>query len=248
MATAQELVEQGIRAYVEGRLADARLLLEEALQVDAGNSRARSYLLLLPVQAAPSSPTGPSRTMAATGGPGPRSTPVPFPAASATPLPSPWPRPTPVPVAEAHAPPAPEPIPEPDAVPASAPAERPLETPADMALRAPAGPAFDVPVEITGERPLEAPIEPASENPFDLPLETPVDVPVEITGEHPFEAAPQAEYAPSPWDDGPASAPSIILGSEGGLSLDAVAETSISACWSPGQGGPRRRRRTSRSG
>jgi hypothetical protein len=48
VATAQELVEQGIRAYVEGRLEASRRLLEEALRVDPASSRARSYLLLLP--------------------------------------------------------------------------------------------------------------------------------------------------------------------------------------------------------
>lgn len=48
MATAHELVEQGIRAYVEGRLEEARRLLEEALRIDPASARARSYLLLLP--------------------------------------------------------------------------------------------------------------------------------------------------------------------------------------------------------
>jgi hypothetical protein len=37
---------------------------------------------------------------------------------------------------------------------------------------------------------------------------------------------PPADFAPSPWDDGPASAPSILLGAEGGLDLEAVAEKS----------------------
>ena len=278
MATAQELVEQGIRAYVEGRLADARRLLEEALQVDPANSRARSYLLLLPGQPGPSGPVRPSRVMAAAGSPGPRSTPVPFPAATASQLPFVTPRPTPIPVAPPPAAPAPAPVPVP-----GTPRGTEREMVAAMVLGEPApgamaGQPIDVPMEITGERSLEVPLETAVESPFDLPLEAasqgpvglplgtgsanpfdlppeaasghpfdfsleatgeaPVDVPVEITGEHPIEplsqpsepipggAPPQADYAPSPWDDGPASGPAIILGSEGGLDLDAVAEKS----------------------
>jgi hypothetical protein len=116
VATAQDMVEQGIRAYVEGRLEESRLLLEEALQVDPGNSRARSYLLLLPGGLEAGQVVRTART------------------------------PAPLPVAP----------------PASAP-----------------------------------------------PL-----------------AFPEPQYAPSPWDDGPASSPAILLGSEGGLNLEAVAEKS----------------------
>jgi hypothetical protein len=47
MVTVGELVDQGIRAYVEGRLEDARHILDEVLQRDPGNARARSYLILI---------------------------------------------------------------------------------------------------------------------------------------------------------------------------------------------------------
>ncbi|HET9553133.1 MAG TPA: hypothetical protein VFP50_09215 [Anaeromyxobacteraceae bacterium] len=47
METVAQLVDRGIRAYVEGRLDEARRLLEEALAREPGNARARSYLILL---------------------------------------------------------------------------------------------------------------------------------------------------------------------------------------------------------
>jgi tetratricopeptide (TPR) repeat protein len=47
MVTIGELVDQGIRAYVEGRLDDARHILDEVLQRDPANARARSYLILI---------------------------------------------------------------------------------------------------------------------------------------------------------------------------------------------------------
>ncbi len=162
MATAQELVERGIRAYVEGRLDDARRLLEEALQVDPGNSRAQSYLLLLPGGVGRGPAARPPRTVAALGLPRPvsRSTPVAYPAGLATPLSFLVPRPTPEPL----------------------PAVTQAPTPAPTATEPPAP--------------------------------------------SPEPAAPQVDYAPSPWDDGPASGPAIVLGSEGGLDLTAVAEKS----------------------
>ena len=176
MATAQELVERGIRAYVEGRLDDARRLLEEALQVDPGNSRARSYLLLLPGGVGRGPAARPPRTVAAVGLPTPvsRSTPVAYPAGLAAPLPILVPRPTP------------EPLPAVTQVPSPAPNAAPTVAPA--------------------------------------PTVSPT--PTEPPAPSPEPAAPQVDYAPAPWDDGPASGPAIVLGSEGGLDLTAVAEKS----------------------
>jgi tetratricopeptide (TPR) repeat protein len=276
MATAQELVEQGIRAYVEGRLDESRRLLEEALQVDPGNSRARSYLLLLPGGLSSGANNRPSRTMTALGGavPGPRSTPVPFPAARATPLPF---------VAV-----TPAPAPEPPPAPIPDPARTPVTTPALAATPPAPEPllelSVDVPFEITGEhelgQPAPAEVEPLPE-PVPMPWPEPPAAPpgppapsapalleptpgqvalfeptpeppaqLELTPEPPplFDPTPEPvalaptpaapppaplrpveaaiDYAPSPWDAGPASAPSIMLGSEGGLNLDAVAEKS----------------------
>lgn len=46
MAEAGELVERGIRAYMQGRTAEARALFEEALRLAPGNGRAASYLAM----------------------------------------------------------------------------------------------------------------------------------------------------------------------------------------------------------
>ena len=110
MRTVAQLVDQGVRAYVEGRLDEARQLLDEALRREPGNSRARSYSILL--HGGLVSPTQPA---------------------------------------------------------------------------APRGPP------------------PASSAPF---------------------GSEEEDYAPSPWDDGPASGTTIVLDPEGGMDLDAVAEKS----------------------
>jgi tetratricopeptide (TPR) repeat protein len=110
MRTVAQLVDQGVRAYVEGRLDEARRLLDEALEREPANSRARSYSILL--HGGLVSPTQP----------------------------------------------------------------RPPKTPP-----------------------------PASSAPF---------------------GAEEEDYAPSPWDDGPASGTTIVLEAEGGMDLDAVAEKS----------------------
>jgi len=110
MRTVAQLVDQGVRAYVEGRLDEARRLLDEALKREPGNSRARSYSILL--HGGLLSPTQPA---------------------------------------------------------------------------APKGPP------------------PTSSAPF---------------------GADEEDYAPSPWDDGPASGTTIVLDAEGGMDLDAVAEKS----------------------
>lgn len=145
MTSVSQLVDQGVRAYVEGRLDDARRILEEALRRDPGNARARSYLILLhggfpgvaaPAPAAPVEPAvGPDDT---------------------TPLA------TPLPVAVTGAPPR-----------AAAPSPPPALTPP----------------------------------PFEITLDA-------------------EEYAPSPWDQGPAAAATIVLDADGGLDLGAVAEKS----------------------
>jgi tetratricopeptide (TPR) repeat protein len=108
--TVAQLVDLGVRAYVEGRLDEARRLLDEALEREPGNARARSYSILLH------------------GG---------------------------------------------------------LSTPARPAAPTPSAP-------------------PVSSAPF----------------------GSDEEYAPSPWDDGPASGTTIVLEPEGGMDLDAVAEKS----------------------
>jgi tetratricopeptide (TPR) repeat protein len=146
MVPVAQLVDLGVRAYVEGRLEDARRLLEDALRRDPANARARSYLILLHGGLPAASP----------------------PPAATTPAPV-------LPPPPAAAPPAGSPPAAQAAPPGAAPgaAEAPALTPA--------------------------------------PFEVTID---------------EEEYAPSPWDEGPAAAATIVLESDGGLDLGAVADKS----------------------
>lgn len=133
MASPAQLVDQGVRAYVEGRADDARRLLDEALRLEPGNARARSYMILLH-GSLPGIATPVPGTLAAV------SAPAPNPASTPT---STW---------------------------------RPI--PASHGI--PPGP----------------------------------------------QASTASPFAPSPWDDGPAAASTILLSSDGGMDLEAVAEKS----------------------
>lgn len=145
MIPVSQLVDQGVRAYVEGRLDDARRILEEAQRRDPGNARARSYLILLH------------------GG-----------------LPAPAPAPPPGAVGPEDA--------------------TPLATP--------------LPVAVVGPPPRAVGPAPGRE---EAPALTPA----------PFEiAVDDQDYAPSPWDEGPTAAATIVLEPDGGLDLGAVAEKS----------------------
>jgi len=142
MPSVAQLVDQGVRAYVEGRLEDARRILDEALRRDPSSARARSYLILL--HGSLSSVAG-----AGAGAAAPRTGP---------------------------------------AVPAEAPRVEPP----------PAWPEEATPL--------------AEEHPeAQAPFEVTVD---------------DQEYAPSPWDEGPAASATIVLDSDGGMDLDAVSEKS----------------------
>src|SRR5512146_1470659 len=47
MVEVAELIDQGIKAYVSGRVGEALRSFQEVLERDPGNPRARSYLLLI---------------------------------------------------------------------------------------------------------------------------------------------------------------------------------------------------------
>ncbi|BDG05943.1 hypothetical protein [Anaeromyxobacter oryzae] len=132
MRDVAELIDRGIKAYVAGRVGEALRSFQEVLEVDPGNPRARSYLVLIHG-----------------GGPG-------SPGAS-VPLPAP---------------------------------------------RAAAG-AIPLPARAAGAVPLPAPAAAAIE--LDVPLD---------------------DFAPSPWDEGPAAGATFVLEADGGLDLEAVAEKS----------------------
>jgi tetratricopeptide (TPR) repeat protein len=144
-----ELIDRGIKAYLQGRKDDARRAFEEVLRSDPGNARARSYLVLLDGGMTGSSP--------------PAKPPAPAPSA-------------PRPIAAA-APPAAKPA---------------------AAKPAPARTAA---------------------------------------------AESRDDYAPSPWDDGPAAPATFVLDPSGGLDLNAVADKSdlrplVPDAPRPAQGGP----------
>jgi tetratricopeptide (TPR) repeat protein len=98
MVPVAQLVDQGVRAYVEGRLDDARRLLDEVLRRDPSNARARSYLILLHDVAPPPSPTPAPLPIAA-----PRPATAKAPAWGPVPIESTW---TPAPVQPARPAPA----------------------------------------------------------------------------------------------------------------------------------------------
>jgi len=155
MADVAELIDSGIKAYVAGRVGEALRSFQQVLELDPGNPRARSYLLLIHGGAAGLVPEpAPGRAPAQ-----PAGAPVPLPGGGGRPVPSPG------------------------AVP----------LPGSVRGAAPAAP---------GAVPLPAP----------------------GLAEHP--AATQLEFAPSPWDEGPAAAATFVLEPDGGLDLQAVADKS----------------------
>jgi tetratricopeptide (TPR) repeat protein len=134
MADVAELIDQGIKAYVSGRVGEALRSFQQVLELDPGNPRARSYLLLIHGGATGLVPERPA--------------PVPLPGGGVQPVPA-----------------------------------------AEPALR----PAAD-------------------------------EEPVPLPGHH---AATRVEdFAPSPWDEGPAAAATFVLEPGGGLDLQAVADKS----------------------
>ena len=62
MGEAGDLIDRGIRAYMQGRVSEARALFEDALRADPGNVRANSYLVLVRggLENAPAAAPGPS--------------------------------------------------------------------------------------------------------------------------------------------------------------------------------------------
>jgi tetratricopeptide (TPR) repeat protein len=141
MADVAELIDLGIKAYVAGRVGEALRDFQQVLELDPGNPRARSYLLLIHGGAVGLVPEAASRVASAAG-----PAPVPLPGARAVPLPGPAPGAVPLP--------------------------------------GPAGGA-------------------------DHPAATNVE-----------------QFAPSPWDEGPAAGATFVLEPEGGLDLQAVADKS----------------------
>lgn len=94
MADVAELIDQGIKAYVSGRVGEALRSFQQVLELDPGNPRARSYLLLIHGGATGLVPERPS--------------PVPLPGGAVQPM-------APVPAEAPAQPGAPVPLPHPAA-------------------------------------------------------------------------------------------------------------------------------------
>src|SRR5512140_719918 len=134
MAEIADLIDKGIKAYVAGRVGEALRSFQQVLELDPGNPRARSYLLLIHGGAA-------------------------------------------------------------GLVPETAPSQ-----PAHV-----------------GAVPLPSPRDGAA---------VPLPGPAGSTAAPPDVVPADDDFAPSPWDDGPAAAATFVLDPSGGLDLAAVAEKS----------------------
>ncbi len=218
MRPASQLIEQGIKSYTRGQLGEAERFWREALALEPLNDRARAYLDLLQ--------GGPGATGATS-----RATPPPAPGAlspppsRATPPPSPFATPPPV----SHATPVPSPFA------AALPTSYPTPPPASLAY------AISPPIATP---PPEAPSYPAAAAPL-APHPAEGAVPLPAPGEQAAEGAPEAggrttlsDYAPSPWDQGPAEQNAIVLEGEGGLDLATIDEKSDLRPLVPDQGHP----------
>jgi len=240
--TASELMEQGIRAYTRGQLGEAERCWRDVLAVDPQNARAQSYLELLvgklvgtaaaPASAAPVPLPAPAAQPPAPPQPPPRSiAPVPLPApAAAAWMQAPASPPAAV-VGPAAVPPAaavpvavaPEAVPQAAAVPAAVAPEAVPIAPDEFAsfwegdrgeITAPITTEMSLSPEESGDVPWIATLTPSASLPASPSLPAPSD------------RTTLSEYAPSPWDEGPARSPAVVLDDGVGLDFATVSEQS----------------------
>jgi hypothetical protein len=216
--TTADLLERGIRAYTRGALAEAERWWNEALAIDPGNDRARSYLdvLLANGRAAPVPPAAVAAPRGAEGG---RAVPLPAPAtAEPVPLPAPSVAAPPAPASPVGArkgggPSGPVPLPAPPAARAPAPGAAP----------APAAPWMRSPITLAPQQqPPRAPLLAPYEEPPPPVLTKAAAVPAPDREDH----ISVTDYVASPWDEGPASGPAVVLDDGDGLDLASVDEQS----------------------
>jgi hypothetical protein len=219
-------MEQGIRAYTRGQLGEAERCWRDVLAVDPQNARAQSYLELLV-----------GKLVGTAAAPAPAA-PVPLPAPAAQPPAPPQP-PRSI---------APVPLPAPAA---AAWMQAPASPPAAVVGPAAVPPAAAVPVAVAPEAVPIAPDEFASfwegdRGEITAPITTELSLSPEESGDVPWIAtltssaslpaspslpAPSdrttlSEYAPSPWDEGPARSPAVVLDDGVGLDFATVSEQS----------------------
>ncbi len=236
--TAAELMERGIRAYTRGQLGEAERSWRDLLALEPTNERALSYLDLLagklvhaavtaPPQAAPVPLPAPASTPAPVGtsAPARASEPVPLPA----PEEAPWMRP-PITI-----PPGPSPF----GATREAPIARLAGEERGEGDRFNVPPAAPSPAPRAGEHPDAPPPFPppgtdlwgptpaaAARGPDDQLDEVTAPLPLDPYAGELSERTTLSDYAPSPWDQGPAVAPAVVLDDGEGLDLASVAEQS----------------------
>jgi len=248
--TASELMEQGIRAYTRGQLGEAERCWRDVLAVDPQNARAQSYLELLvgklvgtaaaPASAAPVPLPAPAAQPPAPPQPPPRSiAPVPLPAPAA----AAWMQAPAAPPAAVVGPAA---VPPAAAVPAAvAPAANPTAPDefascweGDPAGFAPAanpvtldefascweGDRGEITAPITTE--LSLSLEESGDVPRIATLTPSASLPASPSLPAPSDRTTLSEYAPSPWDEGPARSPAVVLDDGVGLDFATVSEQS----------------------
>jgi tetratricopeptide (TPR) repeat protein len=235
-------MEQGIRAYGRGQRDEAERLWREALALDPDNERLHSYLALVGAATVDGKPPravttavplpAPERTRPADAAeaarPPARQTPVPLPAASGQRPTAPgWMRPPitlpPTAAAAPAPPPAAAAAPPVVAQARTAPVAPPpvADDPFAPAAPAPEGDPF---APRAAARATARPdrVTPAPRRPTPAPGAAPGTPEVTVT-----ERITLTDYAPSPWDQGPALAPSVVLDDgEAGLDLASVEEAS----------------------
>jgi hypothetical protein len=191
-----DLLERGIRAYTRGAIVEAERCWSEVLALDPGNDRARSYLDVLVPKR---SPENTAAGAARASKPPAWGGAVPLPAPAAAPCAVPLPAP-----ATAFTRPSTDPrrAGPPAAVPLPAPA--PALAPAPDWLRSP----------------ITLPAAPPSVEPPPLPPSAVEPMPERQ------EHISVTDYVASPWDDGPASVPAVVLDDGDGLDLASVDEQS----------------------
>ncbi len=59
MATVAELIDQGVKAYLAGRVKEALAAFQAVLEVDPGNAKARGYIVRIHAVTPASTPTQP---------------------------------------------------------------------------------------------------------------------------------------------------------------------------------------------
>ncbi len=255
MSHAAELIDRGIRAYTRGQLGEAERCWSEALAAEPANARARSYLdvLLGRKEAArraesPPPPAPQLVTDEAEGGPVPlpspnmatreESAPSTPPADAPVPLPAPppvpsWMRPPMTPVSGLVAEPPAVSVPPartelaapPDTVAYEDTVTSRLngETSPDAATSAPDGDASPQDA-VTSPRNRRASPD-AGTPPPTLASPAAAQATRDVASSRPAGST-LADYSPSPWDQGPALSPSVVLEEGDGLDLATVADQS----------------------